>query len=61
MGDSREVDSSHALALVPVPLGPGAMGAPMPAEGEESRRLENRRGTSTRLRETMNMMKRGRV
>jgi hypothetical protein len=61
LGDSREADSAGVLALVPVPLGPGAMGAPNPASGEESRRLENRRGTSTRLRDTVKMMERGRV
>jgi hypothetical protein len=60
LGDSREVDSAHTLALVPVPLGPGAMGAPQPSE-PEARRLENRRGTSTRLRDTVKMMERGRV
>jgi len=54
--DSREVDSAHALALIPVPLGPGAMGAPMPSAPEDARALESRRGTSTRLRDTIKMM-----
>ena len=59
MGSKREADSANMLAMIPVPLGPGAMGAPMPSE--DSRRLENSRGTSTRLRDTIKMMSKGRV
>jgi hypothetical protein len=59
-GASRETDSAAVLALLPVPLGPGAMGAPMPSMGD-SRRLEERRGTTTRLRDTIKMMNARRV
>jgi hypothetical protein len=61
MTSSREPDSANVLMRVPVPLGPGAMGAPMPGESEDNRRMENSRGTTTRLRDTVKMMQRGRV
>lgn len=61
MADSREADSANVLALIPVPLGPGAMGAPMPGAPEDARALESRRGTSTRLRDTIKMMNGRRV
>jgi len=58
-GSAKERNSTSALALIPVPLGPGAMGAP---ELEEPpRRLEASRNSTTRLRDTVKMMKRGRV
>ncbi len=60
LGSSREPDSAAMLALIPVPLGPGAMGAPMPSD-PDVRRLENSRGTTTRLRDTVKMMQKGRV
>lgn len=44
---------------MPVSLGMGADLAPQPAP--ESRRLENRRGTTTRLRETIGMLNRRKV
>lgn len=59
MSASRESDSANKLALIPVPLGLNALAAPMPVE--DSRRLEERRGTSTRLRDTVKMMQKGRV
>ena len=46
--------SPQELVMLPVSLGMGADLAPQPAE---SRRLENRRGTTTRLRETIKFMK----
>lgn len=52
-------NSASVLALIPVPLGPGAMGAPEPEE--PPRRLEASRNSTTRLRDTVKMMKRGRV
>ena len=52
---ARERDSAAVLALLPVPLGPGAMGAPMPSMGD-TRRLEERRGTTTRLRDTIKLL-----
>ena len=45
--------------MLPVSLGMGADLAPQPAP--EARRLENRRGTTTRLRETIGLMNKRRV
>ena len=58
-GATEKLNSARVIALVPVPLGPGAMGAPMP--GEEPRSLERANGTCRRLKETISMMKKGRV
>ena len=51
--------SPAEIAALPVSLGMGADLAPNPPE--ESRRLENRRGTTTRLRETIGLMNKRRV
>ena len=58
-GANEAKNSARVMALVPVPLGPGAMGAPMP--GPEPRSLERANGTCRRLKETISMMKKGRV
>ncbi len=50
---------ADTIPQMPVQLGRGAMGAPQPAP--EQRRLEERRGTTTRLRDTVKMMQKGRV
>jgi len=55
VGTQRERDSAAVLALLPVSIGPGAMGAPMPSMGD-TRRLEERRGTTTRLRDTIKLL-----
>ena len=55
-GAHEPLNASQMMALVPVKLGMGAMGSPMPSEGEDTRRLEDRRGTTTRLRETIKLM-----
>ena len=54
-GAHEPLNASQMMALVPVKLGMGAMGSPMPSEGD-SRALESRRGTSTRLRDTIKLM-----
>lgn len=54
-GEREPMNASQMMALVPVKLGMGAMGSPMPSEGD-TRRLEDRRGTTTRLRETIKLM-----
>ena len=51
--------SPQEISMMPVSLGMGADLAPNPPE--ESRRLENRRGTTTRLREVIGMMNKRRV
>lgn len=54
-GAHEPLNASQMMALVPVKLGMGAMGSPMPNEGD-TRRLEDRRRTTTRLRETIKLM-----
>jgi hypothetical protein len=63
MNSSHGENSTRAVALIPVDLGPAPYDAPMPVErnSTDTRSLEDRRPTTTRLRETIAMMKRGRV
>jgi hypothetical protein len=63
MNSSHGENSTRAVAMVPVDLGPAPYEAPMPTDrnSTDTRSLEERRPTSTRLRETIAMMKRGRV
>ncbi len=51
---------ADTIPQMPVQLGLGAMGAPQPGEAPQGR-LESRKGTTTRLRDTVKMMQKGRV
>ena len=57
--DSQEPDGGSVLASLPIVQGQGAVGAPqLPESGQWTERAGN---TSTRLRDTIKMMGRGRV
>ena len=62
MTSARE-DNTGPVAAMGHEMGPGAWALPMPGErnSTDTRSLENRRPTTTRLRDTISLMNRKRV
>jgi hypothetical protein len=60
---SKRENATLAIALMPHPLGMGMQDAPHPGErnSTDTRSLEERRPTSTRLRDTIRMMNAKRI